>query len=247
MANYKTEGIIIKRVNYAEADKILTILTKRKGKINVLAKGARKITSRKGPHLDLFNHNVFFLAEGKNFDIVTEVKPLKTFSAAKRNLETISILFYLGELIDKFLGEGETNLNIFNLFSEILDFLSSESAFKKTAILRRFELIFISELGFRPELYHCVNCRNILRKEKNVFSADSGGIVCPRCAKEGFPITPEGLKILRFLINEPFENVLKLKFGKDIDLELKNILRYYIEWILEKRLKSPRFMEEVNP
>ena len=57
---YKTEGIILKRINFGEADRILTSYTKHFGKISLLAKGVRKITSRKGGNIELFNQTVLF-------------------------------------------------------------------------------------------------------------------------------------------------------------------------------------------
>lgn len=246
MATYKADGIIIKSKNFSETDKILTLFTKRQGKINVLAKGARRITSRKGPHLDLFNKNTFFLAEGKNFDIITEVKPLKAFLVAKETLGGVSILYYLGELVDKFVGEGQPNLKLFCLLEESLDYLSTKNTAKAPILLRRFELHFISELGFKPELYYCVGCRNSIREGRNTFSAAQGGLICPRCAKDGLPISPEGIKVLRFLSREPQDKAKRLSLKATIDGEIKNILRYYIEWILERKLKSQEFMEEVR-
>ncbi|PIZ97846.1 MAG: DNA repair protein RecO, partial [Candidatus Levybacteria bacterium CG_4_10_14_0_2_um_filter_35_8] len=57
MNSYKTEGIVIKRRNLGEADKILTIFTKRYGKIQVKAPGIRKINSRRSPHVELLNYS----------------------------------------------------------------------------------------------------------------------------------------------------------------------------------------------
>jgi len=62
--SYKAEGIILKRINFSEADKILTIFTKRHGKVRAIAKGVRRLTSRKAGSVELFNQAGLFLLEG---------------------------------------------------------------------------------------------------------------------------------------------------------------------------------------
>ena len=59
MRSFKTEGIVIKRRNFNEADRIITVFSKRNGKINIKASGVRKITSRRSPHLELLNYSIF--------------------------------------------------------------------------------------------------------------------------------------------------------------------------------------------
>jgi len=66
MKSYKAEGIVIKRKNFGEADRILTVFTKKYGKIKVLAKGVRRITSRRGPNVELFNQVELVLHQGRN-------------------------------------------------------------------------------------------------------------------------------------------------------------------------------------
>lgn len=84
---YKTEGIILKRINLGEADKIITLYSRHYGKIRCIAKGIRNITSRKGGNLELFNRVAIFLAKGKNLDIITEVQLLDSFSGFRQDLK----------------------------------------------------------------------------------------------------------------------------------------------------------------
>ena len=79
--SFKTEGIILKRMNYGEADRILTIYTLHHGKIRAMAKGVRKLQSRKAGSLELFNHSVLFLIKGKNLDLVTEAQTIDLFKS----------------------------------------------------------------------------------------------------------------------------------------------------------------------
>src|SRR5881628_1264153 len=76
---YKSEAVIIKRSNLGEADKILTIFTPNFGKLRVVAKGVRKVTSRLAGHVELFTRSQMLLAKGRNLDIVTQSETMDAF------------------------------------------------------------------------------------------------------------------------------------------------------------------------
>lgn len=138
MPSYKTEGVILKRTNYGEADRILTIYTKHYGKIKAIAKGVRKITSRKGGNLELFNHCVLFLAEGRNLDIITEVQVVNSFRQLLGDLKKIADAFYIVELVDSLTPYGQSERPVFYLLVGALGNLDIE----------RFEIELLKRLGF---------------------------------------------------------------------------------------------------
>ena len=113
MRSFKTVGIVLKRSNFAEADKIVTVFSKERGKIKVLAKGVRRIKSRRAPHLELFNQVELVLHAGKTFDTITEAKIINDFSKLKLKLKLTGYLFYLAEVIDKILPEHQPHPEIF--------------------------------------------------------------------------------------------------------------------------------------
>lgn len=150
MPSYKTEGVILKRFNYGEADRILTIYTKYRGKIRAIAKGVRKITSRKGGNVELFNHCVLFLAEGRNLDIVTEAQVVGSFSRLSDDLEKTAAGFYLVELIDQLTPDGQVNRQVFNLLVGALNELLITDC-PSPAATRSFEVELLKLLGFWSE------------------------------------------------------------------------------------------------
>lgn len=119
---YKAEGIIIKRINYGEADKILTIFTKNHGKITGIAKGIRKITSKRKGALELFNRNAFFLSYGKSLDVITEVQPIGNFASSQINLEKLGRVYYFCEVIDRLTAERVEENAIYNILYNFLVF-----------------------------------------------------------------------------------------------------------------------------
>jgi DNA repair protein RecO (recombination protein O) len=142
---YKTEAIILKRLNLGEADRILTAYTKHYGKIKALAKGVRKIASRKGGNVESFNHVTLFLAKGKNLDIVTEATAMATFSHLRKDLLKVGLAFYFCELVDKLTPEGQANRRVFELLK---DTLGKIGKIKPLNLVRGFEEALLDELGF---------------------------------------------------------------------------------------------------
>lgn len=150
MRSFRTEGVIIRRRNVGEADRILTLFTKKHGKLRVLAKGIRRITSRRGPNLELFNLVTLYLHKGKTFDIVTEAQVTNTFVRIRKNLELVGLAYYVCELIDSLCPEHQPHPKVFDLFVSTLEELDS-------GVIRRFELGLLSELGFLPKYIASTN------------------------------------------------------------------------------------------
>lgn len=149
MRSYKTEGIIIKRVNYGEADRVLTIFTKHYGKILAIAKGVRKITSRRGGNLELFNYVTLFLSEGRGFDIITEVEVKESFNNLRKNLKKVGVLYYLCELINSLCPERQENQQVFKLLYEALKGLEiKETGGMREIKVRGFAINLLKELGY---------------------------------------------------------------------------------------------------
>lgn len=120
MRLYKTEGIVIKKTNFGEADRILTVLTPQYGKIKVLAKGVRKINSRRSGHLELFHKSTLGLYEGKTFDIVIEAVRVPGYSFLERELVSISYAFYVCEIVDLLVPELQEQTEVFYLIESCL-------------------------------------------------------------------------------------------------------------------------------
>ena len=129
MRNFKTEGIIIRRRNFRDADRILTVLTANNGKIAVRASGIRKIPSRRSPHVELLNHSMLTLYNGHAFPVLTEAQTIDSFSGVKEDfLAKDWLAYHLCELVDGLCPEGQENRAVFELLKKTLQQL----AFQKT-------------------------------------------------------------------------------------------------------------------
>jgi DNA repair protein RecO (recombination protein O) len=243
---YRTEAVIIRRSDFGEADRLLTLLTPQ-GKRRVVAKGARKTTSRLAGHIELFTHTSLLLAVGRNLDIVTQSMILHSFDTLRGDLRRIGAAYYAAELIDRLTEEEDENRPAFELLVATLAALDISR--NVDLALRFYELHLLGYSGYRPHLYHCAACQEALTEEANRFSPASGGVLCPRCAagdRATMPMSLGAFKLLRFLQAQPLEAIDRLNISSAVREEAEQLLRAYIRRILERDLKSVAFLEEVN-
>ena len=149
MRNIKTTGIIIKRIDVGEADKILTIMTHDQGKIQVKAKGVRKITSHRSSHVDLFNHTEVSLYKSTRMPILTEAQTIESYSDIKNDLTKVGLAYHICELIDGLCPENQENREAFFLLKDLLDELSTSRNLGQ--LIHDFEIRLLQNLGYYSE------------------------------------------------------------------------------------------------
>lgn len=244
---YRTEAIILRRSDFGEADRLLTLFTPRHGKLRVLAKGARKTTSRRAGHVELFNRAELQLATGRSLDIVTDAQIIDAYKQLHEDLPRLSYAYYIAELVDKLTGEEE-NRPVYDLLVEAFHTINTSPTLDLAA--RYFELHLLNLLGYRPNLFHCANCQTLLTEAAERWSATAGGMLCPNCAArepQSLPVSLAAFKALRFLQREPLAAVEQLqRLSEPLRRELERVLRATIRPILERDLKSVEFLDAVR-
>lgn len=146
---YTSEGIILSRKNYNEADRILVCLSKHFGKVTLLAKGIRKIKSKKRGHLEIFSKVKLSAVSGRGMDIVTETETINDFSGVRTNLNKITLAYYFCEVVNKISHEDGNPSNIYILLSNALENLEVETELKKLRLKFIYDLLI--EMGYWPE------------------------------------------------------------------------------------------------
>jgi DNA repair protein RecO (recombination protein O) len=149
MRVYTSEGIILKRRNSGEADRLLTILTKDHGKMHVKAAGVRKITSRRASHIELLNHISFSLHKGNAAPLLTEAVTIENYDALKCDLRRVGLAYHICEIIDALCPEGQEQRTIFQLLQKILSDVSQEGNIVQK--MYEFEIELLHQLGFYPK------------------------------------------------------------------------------------------------
>lgn len=145
---YSTEGVIIGRRNFGEADRTLTIFTKHFGKIRVLAKGVRKTTSRKRGSLELFSLVKIFVARGRARDILAEVETKNHFSAWRKDLLRVGVAYHLSEIVDRLTPEHQEHKKLLDLLVEAYSNLSNLDYWALHPFIQLFKVKVLEELGF---------------------------------------------------------------------------------------------------
>ncbi|MEA3459269.1 MAG: DNA repair protein RecO [Chloroflexota bacterium] len=241
--SYRTEAIVLRRRDFFEADRLLAIYTPKFGKIWAIAKGIRKPTSRKSGHLELFTHSQLLIAKGRELDIITQAETIHAFLPLREDLLRTTYAYYIAELLDKFVEEGVEDRSLFDLLLATLGRLGEENDLALTA--RFFELRLLALVGYRPQLFRCVECGANIGLDGNFFSPAKGGVLCPRCGEgetgtEG--ISAGALKVLRFLQTRDYDLCRKVHPSPELHADLEALVQRYIVYILERNLKSAKFL-----
>jgi DNA repair protein RecO (recombination protein O) len=149
---YNIDAIVLKKINYGDSDRIYTLLTRDRGKISVLAKGVRKISSRRSGNLDTLNRVVVSISENHaGFKILTEAKTLNSFKELKRSLEKSLSAYYMAELINKSVEENMESSGIFDLLNKALEKTEEETG-NITLVVNKFEIRLMKALGYEITL-----------------------------------------------------------------------------------------------
>ena len=152
MKKYNTEAIVLKNINLKDADKVYTLLCRDVGKIGAIARGVRKISSRRAGNLDTLNLITVSITESdKGFKSIDEVKVINSFKQLKTNLPKIHAAYYLAELIHKSLEEHTEAVEVFMLFRQVLGSLDGTS-YPIEVVSFYFEICFLRILGYRPRI-----------------------------------------------------------------------------------------------
>jgi DNA repair protein RecO (recombination protein O) len=254
---YSTEAIVLRRNDYGEADRLLTLMTPHLGKLRVMAKGARKITSRKAGHIELFTRTNLLLAKGRTFDIVSQAELIETYRPLREDVKRGSLAHYFCELADVFGQEEHEDENLFNLLANGLSWLSDSPDPKLVA--RHFELKLLTLSGYEPRLFRCAltdapleidqptnsNSNAILTS----FSPQHGGTLCnaaARQAREAVLLTPRALNLLRALQTKSFEALRPLQVDDDLHSQIERAMQRDMNFVLERAPKSALLLKQLG-
>lgn len=244
---YRTEAVVLRRQNLGEADRLLTLYSPGHGKIKAVAKGVRRMRSRKAGHLEPFMQVDLMLARGRELDIITQAEALEIYPHLREDLVLLSQAAYVVELIDRFTVEHDENWSLYRLLINTLERLDVGA--EPDAVLRYYELRLLELAGYRPELFHCVGCGAEARPEDQFFSFPSGGLLCPVCGpgREGARrISLAALKVLRHYQRNTFAVASAVRIRPEVYRELEALMEDYLAYILERKLNSPTFLRRVR-
>jgi len=226
---------LFKKEPKSESDEIFTLYTKDFGRLEVLAKGIKKIKSKLRGNIDLFYLSEIEFIQGKTYKTLTDALLIEKFGNIRKSLLRLKLIFAISDLLDKLLIEQEKDRRVWNLLMENLSEIDNKEI--RFSVIRLCYYYFfwklISILGYKPELYTCSLCKKRVKPDKIYFSLKEGGLVCKNCfpkIEEAEKIRPETVKILRILIEKDISILKKIKtedkYFKELELVTKNFLSF---------------------
>lgn len=240
----RVQAIVLSHNNYGEADRYIKLLTADRGKVSALAKGVRKMNSRKAGHLEPFTLVTAQLARGSGSSwIISQVSTLESFPNLACDLESTCHAAYISELTDRFANDEVMNRELYVLVIDSMRRLAK--AEDRFPVLRYFDFRLLDIAGFRPQLHQCVQCGEPVLEQNQFFSSALGGIVCPKCSRPESGLTPisaRTLKYFRFYQTQPFSKAAAAGWPAALRPEAETILTSYLTWLLERKINSQTFL-----
>lgn len=234
-----SQAIILNRSDYRESDSLITLYTKNFGKLTLVARGTKKINSKLAGHLEPISLVNILLIKGKGFDYIGSALCDNAYLNIKDNLNKI---YYSGRVLSWFIRlvrDGESDESLFlllNRWLEVTDAYQDGEFTKENGELFFifFALKLMTELGYKPEIYECLSCRDKIVPGKNYFNFKNGGLICETCfnkerlvqdvlVAEILTISVNCIKLMRFIMNNNLDMAKKLKIDKKVIKELSTL------------------------
>jgi DNA repair protein RecO (recombination protein O) len=239
--------MILARMDFGEADRIFTILTRNRGKMRVIAKGVRRPGSRLGRNLEFFNLCELMLATGRELDVVAGAETLERFDQPRENLDIYAHASYLTEMLLQMTEDGDESPQTFDLLLRSLRLLCE--GIEPFLVTRNFELSLCRILGFNPELYRCISCSEPIQAVPNALSPHLGGMLCPKClsADHGsVRLSVNAQKFIRTLDRGGLAEAIKLRLDTTTANEVERALHQYARNHARRDLSSLKVLRSIH-
>jgi DNA repair protein RecO (recombination protein O) len=213
---YRTEALVLRSLRFAEADRILHLFTKGRGRLGAIAKGARRTRSRFGGRLEPFSHVEIALHEGRGeLATVTGVDLVRAHDSIARDPYRLGVGSIGLEAVLRLFIDGDANPRVFHALARFLDILdgAAESAAPPAAAGSRrpdpvldtlglsLQLKLLWLAGYLPHLSSCSGCG--AQGPLVGFSAPLGGAVCGECESGAMALSAAGFDGIRGLLERP--------------------------------------------
>lgn len=243
-----TQGIVLKAVRYEENDVILTLFTRKLGKVSVLAKGAKRNKSALLSSSQLFAYSNYTLKKQGSMYRVNQSEIIKSFYDLSYDIESFSYATYVTKLVENTTLENQTNNRLFVLLAQTLYLYTQENVDKKF-ITRAFELKFLDYIGLKPVINRCSCCQN-KDLSNATFNVYEGGVLCKNCSEEveeNLKIDMTTLKLMEYILSNDILKCSKAKVSKYITYELRKILSLYLNTYVDNiNVKSLSVLKNIQ-
>ncbi len=231
MALYRTEGVVLRTYKLGEADRIVVLYTRSRGKVRAVAKGVRRTKSKFGARLEPGSIVQMQLYEGRNLDIVTQVETAQMLPTLRTDLSRYGRATMILESIDHLTEEGESNPALYRLVTGALMELDREG---NPLVVPAFVAKLLALEGVQPLVDACARCGS--PGPLVAFALHEGGVLCRDC-RQGDPISGPAREALRHVLDGRVRHVLETT-ASSVTRELEALSSTMLEQHLERRLRT---------
>ena len=242
MANlYRDTGVVLRVQKLGEADRIITFLTQKHGKLRAVANGVRKTSSKFGARLEPFCHVDVQFYPGRTLDIITQVQTLDAFGVGiVKDYQRYTAACAIAETADRLSAEeGEPVLRLYMLVAGALKALSTGER-DPSLLLDAFLMRAMAFAGWAPAVNECAKCGN--PGPHRAFSIQAGGSCCPTCRPAGSSSpSQDTLALLSALLHGQWNVVDEIPHIARRDAS--GLVAAHLQWHLERQLRSLPLVE----
>jgi DNA repair protein RecO (recombination protein O) len=238
---YRDTGVVLRVHKLGEADRIITLLTRRHGKVRGVAKGVRRTTSRFGARLEPFGHVDVQLYTGRTLDVITQVETVDAFALPiVGDYQRYTAASAIAETADRLTAEeGEPVLKLYLLVVGALRALADGKR-DASLVLDAFLLRSMAFAGWAPAITECARCGR--RGPHAAFNYQVGGSLCQDCRVPGSTHpAPEVLVLLSALLHGDWDTAENSTPG--VRRDASGLVAAHLQWHLERQLRSLPFVE----
>lgn len=246
--SHNVEALVLRTFDDGEADRVAIVLTPDRGKLRARVRGARRITSRLGGHVDALTRAKLSLALGARMDVVAGAESIEAFGTLKADLVRLAAGIYLAELVGALLPYEDPHPVTYNVTIDALRALNSGS--EPQAVTRCAELRLLADAGYAPELNLCVMCSNEIQQGRHRYAPSQGGVVCDGCTVDRgqvMPLSVNALKVMRhFSRATDFSQATQLTLDERLLQEVEEALAGSLREVLERQTRSSVFIDHLR-
>lgn len=231
----QVEGIVVREIDYSNTSKIVTVITKEHGSINLLAKGAKKINSNLRTLTSTFSYANFQISyKPDKLSTLISVDLKQSLSLLKTDISAYSYAAYITEIMLQIIKQ-DFNERLYYLYINSL--LKINEGYNPKIITNIYELQTLSFLGIQPVLDQCIKCGS---PTVATFSVDAGGCLCRKCMDTSLITSPKVLKLIGLLSYVDVGKITKLDIKSEVIEELNMFIDLYFEKYSGLYLKSKK-------
>lgn len=241
----KCEGIVIRRTDYGESNKIITIYTREWGKIGAMARGANKPNSRLSAVTQLFYYGYFLVQASSGLGSLQQGETVNSMRAIREDIFATAYASYIVELLDKSIEDKKPNPYLFELLYQTLNYINE--GYDAEILKFIFEMKMLQVNGLAPTLNQCAVCGET--EGEFSFSLREGGFICHRCLDLDpyhFKISAAAVKLLRLFYYFDLSRLGNISVKPETKKELHKVIDAYYEEYSGLQLKSKKFLKQMD-